>query len=758
MRRQLVLVGVLVGLAVGLPEGAVRAQGLPSILGGSAAPAATATPEPLASLQKELAGIKDEIAAVEGQLRRATGPAASTSALRDHLFLLQRLQGVLEKRQAAEQQLARLEAEGAVPAEAAAAVPASGPVSLDQLDALYDAVAEVSARAESAAAQEDAAGAAVDLAQQQLNEARGGQPTAEQAGEPTAGGGSDRQLRPLRERLAKAVLELRQSELNLAQRQSAGLQAQQEALQQLVPGARKRLRLTESDLDSRLAALAKQEAKLKDDLSAGQQTRRQAEQRLSEARERLGDTSAMAPAAREELEARRLEAEAAENRTTFLAWRLQRVELLRELWKRRVQVLGGTTEAGQISTWQRAVGGALDELAHEQRLLELWQQEAEHDLDAVRAHSGESGVSAAAGRWLDRQANLLEPLIDRYRTERGSLDSSQRLLQRFKSESTAARHGYSLWQRVGEVAHRIVGVWRYDLVTVGDKPLTLGELITALVIIFLGIWVSRRLSRLLSRRVFRRLGLEEGAIAAYQTLVFYVLVVFFVMVGLKTARVPLTMFTVLGGALAIGVGFGSQNIVNNFISGLILLAERPIRVGDMVEVEGTSGVVERIGPRSTRVRSFDNIHLIVPNSTFLEQMVVNWTLTDEIVRVHVDVGVAYGSPTARVKELLEKVVTGNESVLENPAPVVLFEEFGDNSLLFTSYFWIRMHSLMQRRRIASDIRFEIDHVFREAGIVIAFPQRDVHLDTLKPLDVRILGREGQAPPGGSPPTHPPGEE
>jgi small-conductance mechanosensitive channel len=148
--------------------------------------------------------------------------------------------------------------------------------------------------------------------------------------------------------------------------------------------------------------------------------------------------------------------------------------------------------------------------------------------------------------------------------------------------------------------------------------------------------------------------------------------------------------------------------------------------------------VESIGARSTKIKSFDNFHIIVPNGAFLEQNVINWTHSDNLVRVHLQVGVAYGSPTRRVEELIQQAVRELDQVVIPPEPVVLFDDFGDSSLVFEAMFWITMKRPMDRRRALSTVRFRIDELFREHGIVIAFPQRDVHLDSLQPLQVRLL--------------------
>jgi len=165
-----------------------------------------------------------------------------------------------------------------------------------------------------------------------------------------------------------------------------------------------------------------------------------------------------------------------------------------------------------------------------------------------------------------------------------------------------------------------------------------------------------------------------------------------------------------------------------------LLAERPIRTGDLVEIAGVIGTVESIGLRSTRIRTPDNFHIIVPNASFLESNVVNWTHEDPVLRLRVKVGVAYGSDTRRVKELLEQAATEHDRCRANPTPLAVFSDFGDSALLFEVRFWIRYDERTDRSMIQSDVRYRIDELFAENNIVIAFPQMDVHLDVTGPTD------------------------
>jgi len=202
--------------------------------------------------------------------------------------------------------------------------------------------------------------------------------------------------------------------------------------------------------------------------------------------------------------------------------------------------------------------------------------------------------------------------------------------------------------------------------------------------------------------------------------------------------IPLTVFAFLGGALAIGIGFGTQTLLKNFISGMLMLLERKVRVGDIVEVEGIVGTVTSVDIRASTLRGFDGVESVVPNATFLEQKVTNWTYTTPRVRRTIKVGVAYGSPARRVSEILEECALAHALVLRDPPPHVWFEEFGDSSLHFGLYFWVEVGPRSSTPQIASEIRFMIAERFAEEGITIAFPQHDVHLDTSNPLSVQIV--------------------
>jgi small-conductance mechanosensitive channel len=186
-------------------------------------------------------------------------------------------------------------------------------------------------------------------------------------------------------------------------------------------------------------------------------------------------------------------------------------------------------------------------------------------------------------------------------------------------------------------------------------------------------------------------------------------------------------FTFLVGALGVGIGFGLQNVVNNFVSGLILLYERPVQKSDIVEVGSLLGEVRRIGIRSSTVRTYDGAEVIVPNASLISQEVVNWTLSDRTRRIEIPLGVAYGTDPGRLIDLLLTAVKGQRGVLETPQPVALFQGFGDSSLDFVVRFWTAEFDRWSQ--VSSDVRASIYEAVRQAGIEIPFPQRDLHLRT-----------------------------
>ncbi len=264
--------------------------------------------------------------------------------------------------------------------------------------------------------------------------------------------------------------------------------------------------------------------------------------------------------------------------------------------------------------------------------------------------------------------------------------------------------------------------------SIDDGPgITVLEISIALLTLLVGFWLAHWAVRKLSNQLEQR-KIDASVVQLIRRLIYIVVIVVLAITTLDLLNVPLTAFAFITGAIVIGVGFGAQNIINNFISGWIRMWERPIRIGDFLELGDMVGTVETINTRFTRVRRIDGVRLMIPNSQLLENTVVNWTIVDRKLRSHVRVGVQYESDIPTVNRLLEEILAENPDVLDDPAPSVIFEDFGDSALIFDAFFWIESASGRSPRVVRSALRFEIARVFKDNGVVIAFPQRDVHVD------------------------------
>ena len=262
-------------------------------------------------------------------------------------------------------------------------------------------------------------------------------------------------------------------------------------------------------------------------------------------------------------------------------------------------------------------------------------------------------------------------------------------------------------------------------ISLGPFHITVGLIVMAAIIFYGSFIVSSILGTVFDEAIFKRSGVDRGSGASYRTIIKYVFVFVGFLLALSVLGFDLRNIAIFGGALGIGIGFGLQSIVNNFVSGLILLFERPVKVGDIVTVEGDLGEIKKIGIRSSLVNRFDHSDLVVPNSVLASNTIINWTLTDKVTRITIPVGVAYGSDVPLVMKTLSEVADSITLVATDIAPQVIFMSFGESSLDFELRVWATKFD--QRILIISELHKEIDRRFREAGIVIPFPQRDLHL-------------------------------
>jgi potassium efflux system protein len=306
---------------------------------------------------------------------------------------------------------------------------------------------------------------------------------------------------------------------------------------------------------------------------------------------------------------------------------------------------------------------------------------------------------------------------------------------------------YLIWSS-GLPALRIfedVPLWYHTVTVEGEDkrlPITLADLGLALFYaIGVGI-LAKRLPALLEIILLRRVDLSSGSRYTVTTLTNYAIIAIGVVLVLNTIGTQWSQLQWLVAALGVGIGFGLQEIVANFISGLIILFERPIRVGDIVTVGDTYGTVTKIRRRATTIRNWDGKELSVPNKELITGRLLNWSLSDQTTRLIISVGIAYGSNVRQAKELLEEAARENENVLDDPAPSVIFAGFGDNALNILLRCFV--DSVDLRYPTISALNDAINDKYNAAGIVIAFPQRDLHLDTTRPLQVEL--RRGKEAP------------
>ncbi len=283
----------------------------------------------------------------------------------------------------------------------------------------------------------------------------------------------------------------------------------------------------------------------------------------------------------------------------------------------------------------------------------------------------------------------------------------------------------------------INAAWTYLMAleySVGEFHVSVKMVVLVIVVMYAAILVSWFFQSFLESQVFFGKRIDRGVRDAFKKLSHYGFVLVGFLVAMTMSGIELQNFAILAGAFGIGIGFGLQDIVNNFVSGLILLFERPVKVGDAVIIDGQWGAIIKIGMRSTVVETWDRSELIVPNSHMISEKVLNWTLSSNVSRVTVKVGVKYGTDLEKVIKILNKVGDGHPAVVEDPPPSAIFTEFGDSSINFELRVWV--DDIKNRLTLISDLGVAINKEFRKAGVEIPFPQRDLHLKSISP-DVKI---------------------
>lgn len=285
---------------------------------------------------------------------------------------------------------------------------------------------------------------------------------------------------------------------------------------------------------------------------------------------------------------------------------------------------------------------------------------------------------------------------------------------------------------------------------VGEVSISLGNILVFAISVVIAFWAARAVRLILHDEVLTRMSLPRGVGNSIASLSYYLVLLLGLGIALSAAGFQTSQLTIVFGALGVGIGFGLQGVVNNFVSGLILMFERPIQPGDVVEIGGTSGQVRDIGMRATRIKTFDGADVIVPNGTLLSDKLTNWTMLDRSRRIEISIGLAYGTDPRQVLALLDDVARQTPGVVTEPAPMVLFMGFGASTLDFSLRAWT--YDFDRWIEIRSDMLARMYDTLRDAGIQIPFPQRDLHLRSVSEEAGRAIFAARQpgpdAPPAG----------
>lgn len=734
-------------LALGLALGGANTAAAQIPLRPASEPAATPSPSPTSETIAELrSGLTAESEAL--QRERATAPESLHALLDAQLASLERLELIYAQQLAALQEIADASAERAEVEALRDQVRRGGlsetePYALTALDTLRDEIDAERQRKTTLRAAVETAEAALGLARKVHEQQERVRRDRRDRAKASDGDLAEQAVRiqelrsaELESRVTEALVALRDLEVQRERAVDAThesvLALANERLARMAPT----VTFTEEDLAQQLENLAERERELTARLERAGKALEKAEAQWLADKERLELATHRDPVMSERVEARRREYVTAKQETVIVRERLQRIPALRQIWQIRFALATGATTQADLRDGARNVAAWTAQYEPEAdlqlaRLADLRKEALTLNERIAQFALSESGMAS-----LVAQRQAIERLSELYEENLDSLSRVLLLNRRLGEELRAASEARPLSERIGAFAAAARDAWTYEVTTVDDESITAGKLVIVLLLLTLGLRIARVLSRAVGERLLPRLGVHPSAANALQTVFYYAAIVAVVLFALRSVNIPLTAFTIVGGALAIGIGFGSQNIVNNFISGLILLAERPISVGDMVEIDGGLGTVERIGPRSTRVRTFDNTHVIIPNSYFLENRFVNWTLSDDVARGRVAVGVAYGTPTRRVETLLIEAARGVDALQPWPEPWVRFTEFGSDALNFELMFYVR--PLLQKWAVESEVRHRIAESFAREGISIAFPQRDIHIDATQPLPIRLV--------------------
>jgi potassium efflux system protein len=570
-------------------------------------------------------------------------------------------------------------------------------------------------------------------------------------------------------KLAEETVSLRKLELSRDELSRDVQQLAVQVLEEKVARIKPLVSFSKADLKQQLAEIKRQDAEIAQTLRRAEQRRAEAQSEWASAKRQLKENTADPAVLTEKLEACRRADEKLQNEVEFLNGRRQQLEQLRVVWKRRYQI--ATTPPDKVEAdqakyadewrkWRKVAGSVLEELDDETRAQIQRLDLVRKDIATVakKLDAAKEGPPEAAS-WIERQRAYLEELLRLHEAHLVALETSRRLHEKLLAEAGEPFQTISPTRWLRSAGETVSDAWNYELYSNKDAQgtvvvlLTVRKVVTGLLLFVAGLIVARILASLVAHRLLRRFRLSKDAQAAIKTLVFYILLVIVVVWALRWLNVPLTAFTILGGALAIGVGFGSQAIINNFLSGLIMLAERPVRLGERIVFGKYDGTVEEVGFRSTKLRTLTDHLVTIPNSSLINESIENIGRRRTIRRL-LNVTITYDTPREKVLAAVQAIrdVLAEKGIREPIHPIVGFEEFPPHvhfndynaeSLNIEVVYWYAPPDWWAYMQHTEQVNIRIMEEFGRLGVEFAFPSRTLYLagDAKREVAVRLLGNQ-----------------
>ena len=542
-----------------------------------------------------------------------------------------------------------------------------------------------------------------------------------------------RDMAQLRRRLAAATVAASDADAKVAGAEIAGFRAHAELLRKQLAIASSQMRFTQADLDKVVDGLKKEQIVFEHELRQAQVRSSEAQRALDDAQSILARASAARsgdiPRLAEIVELRRIAA-----RNSELAVELARLKVdarvqARGAWQYRL-FLANSRDPGKLREANAGITEAIQRLSAWARYIdgEITIATVEIDEQGRRARGATSAAKVAR---LGEIRDALEQRSALYYDAKESVATIINTLTLWKQQFAEERAARTFWSTLSAVWDTMRDtaqvIWNFELFNADDtvevdgkqitakRSVTVGKSIGAVLVLLLGYFATSWLMRRAERQLVNRFHVEPNLGEILRRWGQFVMLAILFVFALNLVKIPLTLFAFLGGALAIGVGFGAQNLLKNLMSGIILLIERPLRVGDIVEMGNTLGSVTDISIRASTVRSSSGIETLIPNSNFLENIVTNWTYTDRRVRREIKVNVPRVASTRQFADLLLTTAQRHGQLLKDPPPRILLQDLGLDALMFAVQYWTELRSGVDAEVIASDLRFMIETALRDAG-------------------------------------------